>query len=213
MGTTTEVDVCNKALAQVGGRAIASLGDTSVEGIACNREYADARDALLKEFTWGFARKQVDLVIKAGETVEGWAYVYTYPTDCVMPREIFNPTGQSVSAAYRVDVDVPISTGRIEFERYVSADLGTELICTDQVDAILVYTSRVETVALYTTQFTQALVHLLASQLAMPIAKDAQLALTQHQLYQIISSGAMATDANEDYKKPIDHNEFVDSRG
>lgn len=57
----TETDIANQALIMIGSTPINSLNDASNQGIACKTLYYPARDGLLREIPWNFARKQVAL--------------------------------------------------------------------------------------------------------------------------------------------------------
>jgi hypothetical protein len=53
-----------------------------LEALACCREFANARDTLLQQHPWVFARKEAALA-QLSTSVEGWRYAYALPTDCL----------------------------------------------------------------------------------------------------------------------------------
>lgn len=57
----SETDIANQALIMVGAQPINSLNDTSNQALSCKVLYYPARDGLLREIPWNFARTQVAL--------------------------------------------------------------------------------------------------------------------------------------------------------
>ena len=58
---TSEVAICNLALADIGSTSVVStLGESSIEAKYCNIFYTAARDALLEEIEWPFAQREVE---------------------------------------------------------------------------------------------------------------------------------------------------------
>src|SRR6185312_15087672 len=57
----SDTDIANQALIMLGSAPINSLNDSSNQGISVKTLYYAARDGLLREIPWNFARKQVAL--------------------------------------------------------------------------------------------------------------------------------------------------------
>ena len=102
MANYSAVDICNMALAMVGGKMIRSLDEDNKRARLCNVFYPMTRDYLLARFDWPFARKirvlrqltDEDLVRYAinldTDIPEGW-YAYAKPSDCLAARDIEPP--------------------------------------------------------------------------------------------------------------------------
>ena len=102
----TKVEICNLALGRIGRKAaITSLTENSAEARACARIWDVTRQALLREFTWGFSRK-VALLALSTESIPGWEYLYAYPSDCLQALRIFNAAG----AEYKGELDEDFTT-------------------------------------------------------------------------------------------------------
>jgi hypothetical protein len=57
----SDTDIANQALIMIGSAPINSLNDSTNQGISVKTLYFAARDGLLREIPWNFARKQVAL--------------------------------------------------------------------------------------------------------------------------------------------------------
>jgi hypothetical protein len=122
--------ICNMALGRIGVRSLITSfdDDQTAQAEACRTYYEEARDGVLEDFAWPFAKATEDLALLADVTSDEWAYAYAYPEDCVAARYI--PTGLRNPNAEDL---VP----------YEIADNGTgdaSVILTDEEDAALVYT-------------------------------------------------------------------------
>jgi len=208
-----EVNICNLALSHIGVFSkIQSLSESTKEARECNLLYATARNAVLEDLDWNFARKQMYLAL-LDETYTGWAYAYQYPTDCIIARKIFNE-GEVDSNTAGWDTDNKDNIlDKVEFEIRASSNLDRRIILTNQEDAILLYTAKVTDVNMFSSQFIDALAWRLAAELAVPLRNKADLykEMINHYLMKIIQ--VKAHNANEGHKGPEDINTFVRARG
>ena len=172
----TDVDVCNLALAHVGGATIVSLTEKSEEGRLCTRLYSHARDTLLRGYSWNFATKYEAGAPVSGATVYRFEYAYAYPIDCLKVQSIFKslPTADP-----------------IVFKR-----VGAQ-IWTDEEEAILVYTQKITDPTLFDEQFTMALSHFLAALLVPSLIKSDKLRQSTLNLQLQFVSQAIKGDAEE----------------
>lgn len=77
-------DVVNLALSHLGEPGIEDLeNDNTVRAIKVRRQYAHARDALLRGHPWNFAIKRAALEAAAEAPDFGPAYAYDLPADCL----------------------------------------------------------------------------------------------------------------------------------
>ena len=91
---TSEVAICNAALAKVSNNRIASLSEGSTAGDLCNEMYERIRDRLLRRHIWNFNKKRVKLGQLAQAPVFGWTYAYRLPSDWVRNIAIYpDPAG------------------------------------------------------------------------------------------------------------------------
>lgn len=193
----TDVAICNMALNQISNYEITSLAGTSVEAVACNRYYAQARDVVLQSHPWSFAKKELTLTEDTTNDFSEWDYVYNYPSDCLAPREIYSSTGENRD---------------IEYEVFNLSTLDTLKICTTEDDAILLYTAQVTDTTLFPPLFTQALVFYLAFLLVQPLHADRSLKADMLAAYQATMAQAEAADCQEENIAPDTQCDFVDAR-
>lgn len=156
---TSDVDICNLALAHLGDEATVTSIDPaegSIQAEHCQRYYPIARKALLELHPWSFAKKRVSLTALGETAPDSWAYVYGYPNGCVTPLKLLGTGG----------------TDDDDTEDYVVEMIdGTKVIYTSVEDAILVYTALVTDMTKYSALAINALARLLASYLAGPVIK------------------------------------------
>ena len=130
----SEVDICNLALSHLRVAAIVSLLDTTTRAAACNTHYAVARDTVLREHAWGFAKKRKILII-IEDTYAGWDYSYLYPADCIVAHEIYDRDGSVSGTIYDSEIDAYVSAGRVEFEVSIADDLAADVTITGATTA------------------------------------------------------------------------------
>lgn len=159
----TSTDLANRALSEhIGVTKIASIDGTDDISEKCKLAYEASRKSLLTRYDWKFAEYRAALAVAAGVDVTGFEYSYTYPSDCLKARRIYNPLSESDKIAFTTTTDV---TKTLHY------------INTDQEDAVLIYTADVESVPLFPPLFQDALVFDMASKLAMSIKKDRELSI------------------------------------
>lgn len=188
---SSEAEICNLALLRIGNRSfIGALNTDSVEAEACSVAYPTSRDALLQAADWSFARRRALLAELADAEVDGYAYVYALPTDCLAPRSIYpgvrNP-GQGQKIAFTTEHD---------------ATTGKEVLATDEFEAKLVYTAKITTVARFHPLFVEALAWKLAQELAFGLPVKAQLAMGLNQNFRVALAMASAAVGNQSEGDP-----------
>jgi len=80
---TSEVQVCNNALVEIGAQRIAALSDTNERARVCNEQYAKVRNELLYSHPWNFATKRVQLAATVNTPVYDWSTEFSLPSDCL----------------------------------------------------------------------------------------------------------------------------------
>lgn len=123
---TSNVDVTNRALAQIGTHSqITSMTDGSEEARYANLLYLPLKDFLLTEGDYDFSITSSALVVVT-PPVSPWAFAYNYPTIALRIRSL-------VPAAYDELNPVPI-------EYNISSTSGVRFILTKVEAARAVYT-------------------------------------------------------------------------
>jgi len=206
--SASQISICNIALSRVSARAITDINGSSQEAKKCKEQYDIMRDLALSDQDWGFAKRSKDLALRT-ETYSGYDYAYTYPTDCVKAREIFDDTGNLPSY---YDADTYVSTGKIEFEVRTTDSKSEQVIVTDKEDAELIYTARSTNPAIYPISFVNAFAQRLGAELALGLKNDLKLYATLLSAYNVMIDEAKSKDANEGYKKPSNSSSFVNAR-
>ena len=209
----SEVDIANLALAHLGDTAtVASLSppEGSAQAEHCSRFYPIARDSLLEMHPWGFATKRIQLALLSSNWPE-WNYCYAQPTDALNLLGVLQATADDdysqailTTDSYGVSYNYPVNPGAGQYapQAYSAEclDDGTNVILTDQADAVLRYTAAVTDASTFSPLFVTTLSWHLASMLAGPILKgdagaaEAKRCLSMMQMYL---GKAMESDANQ----------------
>lgn len=191
------VDICNLALSHVGGYPIQSVSEATKEARECKRLYPFSKDSTLEAFDWSFARKQKLLAEVSGVEIYGWDYVYEFPSDCIIPRKIYDSS----------ESETPIT-----YDIYVNSDLNKRYIVTDQEDAVLIYTAKVSDANLFSPLFKEALGYRLASELAIPLRSKPTLKDQLFKEFSIKVSSAESSNANASERENPTGSSFQDAR-
>lgn len=180
----SEIDICNLALGHLGDTATVSSikpPEGSAQSQHCARFYPIARDTLFEMHAWGFATKRVSLAALTSAWPE-WDYCYALPSDVANLLAIIPPDANDDYSSHFVPTDTPFTSANfapvVAAGRYVPQDFsseiledGTEVIYTDQQDAVLRYTAIITDPTKFSPLFTMTLSWHLASMLAGPIIK------------------------------------------
>lgn len=181
------VDICNLALAHLGDNAtIASIDppEGSAQAEHCQRFYPIARDTLLEMHSWSFATKRA-----YGAEVENswpmWQYAYAMPGDAhdiiaVLPPEARDDYSTTFTPEtypdFYTNYSPSVAAGQYVPQKFaveVAAD-GSEIILTNQKQAVLRYHAKITDATKFSPLFTITLSWHLASMLAGPVIKGDQ---------------------------------------
>lgn len=149
-------DVLNVALRQIGYRMrVGSLFDGSEAASQALDIYAQTRDAVLRSANWSFAEKIAAGVLTAPQTPpQPWLFEYTYPTDCMRLRNVFNAT-------YLADQNNPLPV------RYtVAGPDNAKVVWTRVAGPTFVYTRQVTDPTRWEPLFVETLATQLGERLA-----------------------------------------------
>ncbi len=110
---SSEVEICNRALTEVGSKTVIALDSTSKRSRLCLLHYAPQRDALLRSYNWKFAIERATLAL-IDETVLGFNYSYQLPTNYL--RIIYPDVNQQF---YRIEKGRILTNLPLGYIRYI----------------------------------------------------------------------------------------------
>lgn len=195
----TNTEICNMALSYLSKGRITSFTDNTEEAKQCTIHYEHCRKMILRSYTWGFARRVVQLS-KLSTEIPGYTQVYAYPAKCLAVRFIFDDAGASTKESRKENYDIAMATD------------NTKAILTDVENAWCEYTYDTTDPELFPEEFIEALARLLASSLAMVLSGNANIQQTQYQLYQVAIAQAKTQTAQEREKKPTWPTDYARAR-
>jgi len=221
----SETDICNLALSNIGDTAtVVSISPPSgsVQAVHCARFYPIARNSMLEMHTWGFATKRVSLALLSETPPSPWQYVYATPGDALNLMSILDPAATDDYSAGLIQYGsyqgppgamVGVYTPQ-PFAEEVDAS-GTDVIYTNQQNAILRYSALVTDTTQFSPLFITALGYLLASMLAGPIIKGSEgraESKAQYQLFRAAMAEATESDSNQRNVKPTQSVGWITNR-
>ena len=197
---SSEVDICNLALANIGDKASVtsiSPSDGSHQADLCSRYYPMARDLLLERHRWDFSIRQTALVQLTNTRTE-WDYAYKLPVDFSGAIAILAKDAQDDQIEQGVALPQPFA---IEVDNNFD-----RVLYTDMINASLRYTAKTTD----STKFSQSFIHALSWRLAAMLAgalikgdAGAQAVQNATQMAEFYSNRAAAFDSRTTRDKPV----------
>ena len=182
----SRVQIGRLALQHIGDRYdINSLTEDSPEAEQVNLVFEDAREALLREHPWKFAKKYTTPAQLAGTPPAQWGYQFAYPTDAVRVWEIVNPLG-------RRRPPIPFDKAVIEV-----AGNDVQVLLADISEPEFMYTANVSEPNRFDANFSLALSWRIAELICIPITGDRDLRTTMRNEADTEVGLAMEADSNE----------------
>jgi hypothetical protein len=205
---SSEVEICNMALSNIRAGSINSLNEQSLAAQQCKLKYGILRDRVLAE-TWGFNHRLEPLQLTTHEVLN-WTYVYVYPNTCLKINRLASSyeelTNDTDYVSRLLDSElININDIRRRTPHEVFNVEGDKVIGANESDLYIDYAMKVTDPNLFSTDFIIALSHLLASEIAVPIAGyelGANMRKDELDLYNAYLSAASSNDTNEDYTEP-----------
>ena len=155
---------------------------------ACRRSYASVRDRLLQSYSWVFARK-TETPARLSESVPGWKYTYILPDDCL---RVIAVIGKDRRADWGMEIEcrnVSDFSDMVELTEYEVA--GKELYANRDVVYVR-YTARIEDSAKWVVLFIEALVLLIAIEVALNTVSERNIiAILEQRLSKLIEDAKM----------------------
>lgn len=206
----SDVDICNLALANLGDTAnVTSINppDGSAQAALCWRFYPVARDALLELHSWGFSTTRIALALLSVNPTKAWAYCYAAPANVLNYIEVLDPEAvdeYTVGVQFANTIANSLNSGignyvPQAFEVGTNAD-GTDIILTNQENAVCRYTRLVDDPTKFSPLFIEALGWSLAAKLAGPLIKGSEgrkAAQDCMRMTQAVLERATESDANQ----------------
>ena len=172
MSELSATQICSAALVLIGERPISDIEDTgNPNAVRCKAVYAKSRDALLREYAWGFATKRVALAQAATAPVFGYTYQYPLPADCLRVLET-----QDASIVY---------------------ELEDGYLLTDEEEIQIRYIARVTQTGKFDSLYTECLSIRIARELAYAVVKKLSMVQAMDELLKRAMPAARQIDANE----------------
>jgi hypothetical protein len=167
----TALDIVNQALQLVGDNQPPVTGaapafDSSPAGVAASKLYAPCVATVQRQFEWDASRNMVALVATGNAAPFPWSFEYGYPTNGIQVWQIMPATAP--------DINDPISV-RWSVGNTLVLAAQTKVIWTNLAAAVAVYNNNPNENT-WDSGFREAVVRLLASELAMAVAGKPDLA-------------------------------------
>lgn len=209
---STQIGICNRALSRIKAERLVALDGRSQAAVELAALWPEARDAVLRDHPWNFARKRLALALLTDE-YEGWDYAYSYPSDCIRALWLYNSNASDTYGTLSFsNTQAWNYVENVKFEIALAQNGTSRVLLSDEADAILLYTARVETPALFDAMFADALAWRLAAELALSLRGDVQVQQAMAQQYMLVLSQAQRENANEGYKHPNEASNFLAAR-
>jgi hypothetical protein len=183
MAITSEVDICNEALAYIGASPIVSLDENTQEARTCKRFYATTRDSYLQSHPWSFATQMVPITeLSLPDKFKDYEYIYSFPAKCLKLLSVRMEDG-------REEMAFIIRT----FSDTGGANYKTILSNANPAYAECIF--RITDPCLFDSLFTEALSLALSKKLAIPISRRVQLLQSVTALFREANDRALEADA------------------
>lgn len=199
MSTITQVKIANVALGHIAQKPIQSLTEATIQAAAISRIYTPALEETLRVHNWPFAKVIRVLVAIADYDSIKWTYAYAYPSNCVIVRKVLN----------EATADMEIGE---KFEELYDVDTAVKVIATNTLSAYAEYTYLVTDTTLYDATFINAFTHRLASDLAVDLNGDKEMAKAEIAIFNTVISEAQRIASYERHNPITRNSSYVDAR-
>jgi hypothetical protein len=223
------VTIWNLALAHVGeGTTVSDPDEQTTVARVCRRAWEQARDSVLAEHPWHFARRLVTLVAH-DEPPDPWSFGYILPPDVITILSL-NPTWVDAwatggatywwtDASGAIYSGSPAATALLSSVRWQlggatdEEGLETQLVLSETSLSSMTYTRRVENPQLYPPLFVDAVSWRLAWEISIPLSRSDTLRTLAYSAFQAALAKAAAMDARQRRDGPMPDAEAVLERG
>lgn len=187
----TDINVCNRALLQIGAASIASLADDSVEANNCEVLYPDVKETAFSLFPWRFAVQQIDLGDPASpDPLDKWDHFWTIPSEVIRVNTV---THNGYPVKYEIFQD------KIACNNTITDTLIMDAV-TDMDEAE------------WPPYFTNYVVYFLASTLAGPLTANAEIMALTDQKSEMAYRRARYADSQQKTTSKVVTSRFLTRR-
>jgi len=190
-----EVEIANIALQLIGEQQITSFADDTPSARNVRLRFSTARDTVLRDHPWNFAKRRARLARLNEKPDFGWDNQFKLPSDLL--RVLMVSTGDSFGLHSGLQ------------DQYV---IEGDRLLTNGDEVFLIYVARVTNTEEWDALATEALVAYLAAELAIVISDDRQFAAQLRSDYQEKVQRARSADAQEEPSQIMAADRWVASR-
>jgi hypothetical protein len=188
----TDVEICNRALVRLGSSVITSFSDDTDLARICSSTYDGILEKSLAETPWRFAMKKQQLARLTDTPPNEWKYAYQLPSDIL--GGIYALFNSSTSAA--------------PSKHY---EIFSDKVYTNENLIYVDYTFRPNETK-FPSYFTEYMVLAIASQIAIAITDQANIADYYSRLAQQQLDVARYTDASQQPPQVLEDYTLIDVR-
>jgi hypothetical protein len=193
----SETDICNLALDRVGHSSITSLTQGTKAADLCNRNYAQARNSLLRAHPWNFAIKRVTLAQSSTTPNHEFDYYHVLPADYLkVIRTNWEADGTTSTAVYGFPGMNGYAGESTPYRIENVTDVG-KCIATNEVTVKIEYTAKITDPEQFDPLFIDCLTLSIAMRVCMPLTDDASLLKAITDEFRSTMPSAQTTDAQE----------------
>lgn len=181
---TSDINICNMALGNIGAAPIVSFSDESQAARICSSYYEHVRKYLLSSYSWSFNRRYVRLVpLPKGEEFEDEpVFLYAYPTEALYINGVYMKGFPEQKLHYNVRLGD-------DGKRRLFVGISGSLFADCRVD--------VEDVSVWPEVFCEAVSWALSMRVSLALAKDDGVASNCNGMYLQALGRALCECANE----------------
>ena len=187
---SSEIDICNNALAVLGETLIASLTEDNKAARLCNLQYAPTRDTIFRSYPWHCLQKRALLARSFTDPLWGYNYQYALPSDCLKVLEL-EEHNDNTTVEYSVE-------GRF--------------ILTDAETCTILYISRVTDPNEMDVMLRDVISSKMAADMAYNLTGNPAMVEMTYKLYKVAMAQARSVDAQEGTPRLIVENSWYDER-
>ena len=197
---TSEVDICNIALNNLGASNITTLTEDSKSGRLCNQRYSFTRDTVLRAHPWNCLITRQELAQDSDKPKFGFGFQYSLPADpfCLRVLTMHSGTTNTDEAAY--------DDGGIMFK------IEGRKLLTNESSAQIIYLARVTDPNQYDSLLVEAIAARLSAELCYAITGSAALLNPMIATYEAKLKEARFIDAAEGMPDRILAENIIESR-
>lgn len=203
---TSLLDIWNMALSNISaGSEIEDQDEASLEARLCRLHWPTTRDAVLRSFDWGFARRRADLAVLSDVSGGLWRYRYSVPADLISVR--------GVNERFTYSWTPPALQARFELSSELVDGAESTVLLSWEPTATLLYTGRAENPALYDATFVKMVSWALAAAVCMGVTKSETRTTKAEATFATLLREAKTQAANERGAQPDATPDWMGVRG